>query len=77
MKVQLKKIADTTAELVDIITADDKPLERDVYTYYGPKAKPSDFKPQKNTRLVFKDPDGRYYVIPDTAGNRWLWSKCD
>lgn len=75
MKVQLHKICNETAELVDIISAEDKPRENEVIKFYGPKAKPADFKAQKVTRLIFKTASGGHVVIPDTAGNRWLWSR--
>ena len=76
MRVRLNHTWKCDAELVDILTPLSKPDAFKVDEYLGSKASAAFSKGLfKETQLVFKIADGKYAVIPDTAGNSWLWTK--
>lgn len=76
MKVKLNHNWNCEAELVDLFTPGTKPDGFKVDEYLGSKASVSFRKGLfKETQLIFKKADGGYVVIPDTAGNRWLWTQ--
>lgn len=76
MKVRLHNKYDCDAVLIDIITPGVKVNENDAAKYYAGKPPQQAAKGTfKESQLVFQKADGSFVCIPDTAGNRWLWTK--
>lgn len=74
MKARLHHNWQCDAELVDIFTPGVVPNGFKIDTYLGSKAGKSFREGKfKETQLIFKAGE-EYVVIPDTSGNKWLWS---
>lgn len=76
MKVRLNNKFECDAVLIDVITPGVKITEFDAAKYFSGKAPPHAVKGTfKESHLVFQKADGSCVCIPDTAGNRWLWTR--
>lgn len=75
MKAKLHHTWNCGVDLVDVLTPGVVPNQFSVDDWFGSKASKS-FRDGKfkETQLVFKIEDGKFVVIPDTPGNKWLWS---
>jgi hypothetical protein len=75
MKALLHFNWNCNATLVDLLTPGVKVGEFLGSKYYDGKPAQSILKGNfKDTILVFKTDAGKYVCIPNTSGNRWLWT---
>lgn len=75
MKSRLHHTWDCDADLIGVLTPGVVPNKFLVDDCFGSKSTKSFREGKfKETQLVFKLANGKFVVIPDTAGNKWLWS---